>query len=580
MQQAIGMTETLTVTIEPVDDIPVLLTLMARLGLAALVDQHFPRHGNWQGLSPGQVLSGWLASILSEGDHRLNQAQEWARRRLHVLQGALDAETRALDFSDDRLASALDLLSDDEAWSTFEAALNRRTLRVYDLKAQRVRLDTTSASGYWEVTEEGLFQFGHSKDHRPDLPQVKVMLATLDPLGLPLVTQVVSGAQADDPLYIPAIEEVRTGIGRRGLLYVGDGKLMALATRAHLVAGGDYYLAPLSLVQLPQTVVEAYLQPVWEEQQALTPVYREQPGQGLVQIAEGFECAEQLTTTLADGRTLTWTERRLVVRSLRQAAAATAALHKRLAQAEAAIAALNTPKQGKTRFVEVAALQQAAEALVHRYDVAGLLTLTYHETVQERHVRKYGTRPAETRIARTVQVMVQRNPEAIQAAEQRLGWRVYGTNQAAADLTLEQAVLAYRDEYLVERGSGRLKGRSLSLTPMYLADEDRATGLIRWLSVGLRVLTLLEGVVRRRLQESGAQLTGLYAGNPKRATARPTAESLLRAFKGVALSFVTLAGQTYRHVTPLSELQRKILALLEFPDTIYTQLTVNSAHPP
>lgn len=138
MQQAIGMTETLTVTIEPVDDIPVLLTLMARLGLAALVNQHFPRHGNWQGLSPGQVLSGWLASILSEGDHRLNQAQEWARRRLHVLQGALDAETRALDFSDDRLASALDLLSDDEAWSTFEAALNQRTLRVYDLKAQRV----------------------------------------------------------------------------------------------------------------------------------------------------------------------------------------------------------------------------------------------------------------------------------------------------------------------------------------------------------------------------------------------------------------------------------------------------------
>ncbi len=155
-----------------------------------------------------------------------------------------------------------------------------------------------------------------------------------------------------------------------------------------------------------------------------------------------------------------------------------------------------------------------------------------------------------------------------------------GTNQAVADLTLAQAVLAYRDEYLVERGFGRLKGRSLSLTPMYLADDARVTGLIRWLSVGLRVLTLLEGVVRRRLQESGVQLTGLYAGNPKRATARPTAESLLRAFKGVALSFVTLAGQTYRHVTPLSELQRKILALLEFPDTIYTQLAANSANPP
>jgi hypothetical protein len=47
------------------------------------------------------------------------------------------------------------------------------------------------ASGYWTVTEEGLFQFGHSKDHRPDLLQVKVMLSALDPMGMPVATQVV-----------------------------------------------------------------------------------------------------------------------------------------------------------------------------------------------------------------------------------------------------------------------------------------------------------------------------------------------------------------------------------------------------
>ena len=94
------------------------------------------------------------------------------------------------------------------------------------------------------------------------------MLATLDPLGMPLVAQVVSGEKADDPLYIPAIDQVRSGVGRRGLLYVGDSKLMALATRTHLVAGGDYYLAPLALTQVPQATIDAYLAPVWTEQQA------------------------------------------------------------------------------------------------------------------------------------------------------------------------------------------------------------------------------------------------------------------------------------------------------------------------
>jgi transposase len=572
------MTEALTVTIEPVDDIPVLLTSMSHLGLADLVDLHFRPHGNWQGLSPGRVLTGWLAYILSEGDHRLNQAQDWVAGRLHVLQPALGATLQARDFTDDRLAIGLDLLSDDAAWTAFEAAVNQRTLRVYDLAAECVRLDTTSASGYWAVTEDGLFQFGHSKDHRPDLPQVKVMLATLDPLGLPLVTQVVSGEKADDPLYIPAIDQVRSGVGRRGLLYVGDCKLMALATRAHLEAGGDHYLAPLALTHLPQATVDAYLEPVWAHAQALTAVYRDHPTAGPVKIAEGFECAEQLVATVGD-RTLTWIERRLVVRSLAQAATATAALHQRLAQAEAAITALNTPKQGKTPFTTAVALQEAAEAVVNRHAVAGLLTLTYTETVQVRQVRKYGARPAETRTACTAQVVVQRDADAIQAVERRLGWRVYGTNRPAA-LTLEQAVLAYRSEYVVERGFGRLKGRSLSLTPRYLADDARATGLIRWLTVGLRVLTLLENVVRQRLSELQDQLAGLYAGNPKRATAHPTAESLLRAFKGLALSFVTVAGQTYRHITPLSELQHKILRLLGYPATIYTELAVDSANPP
>ena len=95
----------------------------------------------------------------------------------------------------------------------------------------------TTASGYWRVTEDGLFQFGHSKDHRPDLPQVKVMLSVLDPLGLPVATDVVPGQRADDPLYLPAIARVRESVGRRGLLYVGDCKMGALETRAFLQAG-------------------------------------------------------------------------------------------------------------------------------------------------------------------------------------------------------------------------------------------------------------------------------------------------------------------------------------------------------
>ena len=52
-------------------DIPLLLEHMQRMGLPALIDTHFPTHGNWQGLSVGWVSTIWLSSILSRGDHRM-----------------------------------------------------------------------------------------------------------------------------------------------------------------------------------------------------------------------------------------------------------------------------------------------------------------------------------------------------------------------------------------------------------------------------------------------------------------------------------------------------------------------------
>lgn len=572
------MNESLTVISERVDDIPLLLAQMEQMGTPSLLDEFFPTHGNWQGLSLGWVATIWLAHILSEGDHRLNHVQSWAEKRLETLSRCTGQEVRALDFSDDRLADVLSALSQDTAWEGFEAALNGHLLRVYDLDPQQVRVDSTTASGYGSVTPDGLFQFGHSKDHRPDLPQVKVMLSTLDPLGLPLATTVLPGQRADDPLYIPAITRVREGLGRRGLLYIGDCKMGALLTRAFIQAGGDFYLCPLSEIQLPPEALEEYLTPVWRGEQNLTPIYREEEHGERERIAEGYERLEVLTAEVG-GPTIIWTERRLVLRSLKQAQAAEAALRARLAKAQQAVTALNERGRGKKRLTAVE-LQQAAEAIVEQHQAQGLLRLSYDEEVRERPVRRYRGRPATVRQEREVRVTVVVDEEALEKAIRRLGWRVYVTNASVERLSLEQAVLAYRDQYLIDRGMGRLKGRPLSLVPMYLQRDDRVTSLIRLLTIGLRVLTLLEFVVRRSLAVEGVKLAGLYAGNPKRATARPTAERLLETFRDITLTVIQEPHQTRRHLTPLSEVQQRILALLGFSTDIYARLCIDSAKPP
>jgi transposase len=564
---------------ERVDDIPLLLEQMQRMHLPALIDHHFPAHGNWQGLSLGWVTTIWLSSILSRGDHRMVHVEPWVSNRLWTLRTATGQAVERLDFTDDRLEIVLRLLSDDTRWAELESALNQQTVRVYDLETARVHVDSTSASAYVSVTEAGLFQVGHSKDCRADLPQVKVMQAVLDPLALPLATDVVSGERADDPLYMPCIERVQASLGRHGLLYVGDCKMASRETRGRIAAAGDFYLCPLPQVQLDTDELEKALEALWRGEHTLKPVYRNQAEGEPELIAEGFESQVPMHVEV-EGETQYWTERRLVMRSVQHAQAAAAALRARVAKAMAQIEALNQRGRGKKRFETVSALRQAVVAIVQRYSVENLLWFRLNRHDTPRPVRAYRGQPARVDHDRRATVEVRVDEAALEATIGRLGWRIYGTNQPLESLSLTQAVLAYRSEYQVERSFGRLKGRPLSLTPMYVQRDDHATGLIRLLSIALRVLTLLEFVGRRQLATEGAKLAGLYAGNAKRETDRPTAERLLEAFQAITLTIIKGPQQTDRHVTALSPLQQRILELLGFSSALYTRLCTVSAEPP
>lgn len=445
-------------------------------------------------------------------------------------------------------------------------------------RPKQVRLDTTSASGYWPVSADGLFQFGHSKDHRPDLPQLKVMLATRDPLGLPLATDVLAGQQAHDPAYLPAIARVRDSLQQAGLLYIGDCKMAALLTRATLAAQGDYYLCPLAALQVPQQELLARLAACCASQQPPTEIVRRAAAGNAEVIAESYEQMVPLVAQVA-GRPVQWQERRLLVYSFAAAHTAEAGVPKRLTQAQAELATLTEPRQGKRRIVSLAELEPQAAAVLKRQRVEGLL-VRCQQQVHTRTVRAYKDAPSRQVEAVRLQREVTRDETAIRAAVQALGWRVYATNAPAQELSSAQAVLAYREEYLVERSFRRLKGAPWSLTPMYLERDEHATGLVRLLSSGLRALSLLEYEVRRRLTARGEVLAGLYAGNPKRTTAWPTAEGLLGGFQEITLTVIEQAGAQQVHLTPLNALQQRVLALLGFSPAISLRLVEHSSQPP
>ena len=235
----------MNITTERIDDFPLLLESMVRLGLPGIIDQHVRRHGLQQGLSWGWIATIWLAHILTQSNPRKQPVQVWVRQAPETIERITGMKVNELDFTDDRLTLLLRRLSKPETWQAIETELGRSIIRIYELKPERVRLDATTVSGYHASGEDTLFQFGHSKDD-PSLAQVKVMMAALDPLGLPLATQVVAGNSADDPLYIPAVDRVLQIIDGVGLLFVGDCKMSALSIRAHIHQRGQHYLCPLA----------------------------------------------------------------------------------------------------------------------------------------------------------------------------------------------------------------------------------------------------------------------------------------------------------------------------------------------
>jgi len=567
------MSEQMTITHERTDDIPVILALLRQMRVAELIDTHYPTHGHWTGLSLGQMLSVWLTFILSEGDHRLSHVEPWIAAHQQTLSCCLNQQVLPRDGTDDRLARGLDDLGVVDNWVACECELNQTLIRVYDLHPKTARVDPTTVSAY--VTPDGMFQLGHSKDYRPDLPQLTIALSTLDPLGLPMTIAAVAGNTADDPLYLPEIAKVRRSVGQTGMTYIGDCKIAALATRADIVAHDDFYLCPLSATQVSAEELERRLEPVWSGQQPLEDVRltdesdtddNDEPD------AVGFAYTSAQGGQDQSGQPRRWQERRLVVRSLAHARLQEESLRKRAKRATEAINALNERKQGKKRLADEAEARQAAEAIVAKHHVAEVVRIAGRTTVHEATKRRYGPRPAQTIRTTRVRVEAGMDQVALEQAVRRLGWRVYATNHDRETMSLKPVVVAYRSEYLVEQGMRRLKGRALSLTPLSLRDEHRIVGLIFLLSIALRVLVLMQFVARENLKKEGTTLKGIYPGQPGRQTTLPTTEMMLCAFRGITLSRVTINGETYEHLTPLNPVKERIVELIRIPRETFSRL--------
>jgi transposase len=575
-------TTTVQLTHERVDDVPLLLGLLIKLRLPQLLDQHLIPHPHHQGLSQGWLITLGIAYILSHADHRKCAVRDWANGLRQTLETVTGQAIRDVDFTDDRLGLVLQALSDTELWDRIETDLWGVTCAIYELPIERIRLDSTTSCGFHSLVPDGLMQRGHSKDHRPDLPQLKLMAAAAEPSGQLLACTVHPGDAADDPLYLPIIDRVRALLGRTGLLYSGDCKMAALGTRATIQARGDFYLTRLPLTGATKVQFDTWVE------DAITGAKRGEVvdihiGEDLV--GRGYEFTRDQTAPLEGGER-SWSERVQVIRSDSSAETRARAFQRRLEKAEAAVRALTPPPgPGRVQFTTGWELERAVAAVLAEHEVTGLLEVSWtrEETSRTRYVgrgRGGPHRPKKTEWTIRYRITtIRRNEAAIQERLARLGWWIQVTNVPAERLSLEGSVVAYRGGWSLERDFHLLKDRPLGIGPLWVRRDDQIVGLTHLLTLALRVLTLFELLVRQGQERHEEKLPGLYPGQARRTTERPTGSRVLSAIAlaEVTLTRVEVGDDVCWHLTPLPLLLRRVLAYLGLPETVYTGLVIDSS---
>ena len=176
-------------------------------------------------------------------------ATDWVAKRV-----AIEGLT---GFTDDQAYRAMDFLL--EALEEISGEIFGSVAHLLNLDLDIIFVDTTST--YWEIdgadeladlqdtvdddgisrpVEQGKRSFGHSKDHRTDLPQVVIAMAvTRD--GVPVRCWTFPGNTADTAI-IRTVKDDLAGWNLSRMVWVADRGFASAANRAYLTRGGGHYI--------------------------------------------------------------------------------------------------------------------------------------------------------------------------------------------------------------------------------------------------------------------------------------------------------------------------------------------------
>ena len=543
---------------KPIGFAPILQHYFQKCCIADIIDQNVPLDARRKMLTHGQASIAMITAILFQV-MSLYKVCKFARESnvLDVIFPDISPE----EYFDDRLGDTLDAIH-KFGIGNLELLITRHIIEVFEIQTEICHNDTTCAQVYGEnnknISEQSIkISYGYSKQYRKDLKQLVWSLTASSDSSFPLFQQAYSGNTADVETYVEQWHHLIDLLGKKDFLFAGDSKVATHGNMVHIDDHGGYFLSPLPMYASYQEALFNALDK--HDHETLIP-YKDQMNRGF-EVPLTFEHENKSYTF----RMIILFDQGLFHRRKKS-------LLDRIAKTQAAFDQLAS-KINAYKLKTKDSIEQACQAILKKHKTQAFFDFVVHNDPVVTYKNARPGRPAQNaeKIALYqdhFSIELNYNEAACTKAQYQVGYYPLVTNKSAADFSIEDAMLAHKNQYKVEHLYKRSKS-GYNLEPIYLQTPDRIEAYLFLFKIALQILVLMERTARIKIAERDKGLDNFMPN--KKDVRNPKTENMLAMFEFIVCGVILFHdGSRQYFVSKLTETQKDILSILDVPEECYT----------
>ncbi len=537
---------------------PIIQHHMDMLGVTEVIGSYVPADKRKK-LETEDVLSLLIHNILTKPSS-LYEFQTWLRP---IDLRALNYDEKFNDYIyDERIGRDLESFYNCRYRDIFfKLALN--AIEIYDLDCSQLHQDTTTITftgkyANWSAREK--VDFGHNKDHRPDLKQLVLGLTVTADGAVPIAHRIYNGNQSDDTLHAANHKYLRKLLSRVDFIYVADCKLATAANLEKIASCGGKFVTVMPRTwkedaEFRKLVTGGSIE--WEH--ILEKPNNRKPNQ----ITDHYYVANGDYKS-QDGYQLHW------IKSTQKQHQDLETRERRLQQATGELRLMQT-KLNKYKLKTREQIQNKIEIILQNNKCQKLIAYQINIIQSHKKIFSKSGRPAKVAEAQlvshtTYSILFFRDELAIEKQAKTDGIFPLITNLESDKYNAKRVLEIYKFQPFLEKRHSQLKTYQ-EVAPVFLKKDERIIAFLHLQVIALMIAALIERKLRLAMKKNNITELPIYP--EQRKCKAPTMFDIVRLFQNVERYEVDQNNMTSIFPAELDDSQKKVLGLLEVPIRLY-----------